>query len=298
VDTKGWKDTQGGFSAVSQVTTDANNMGGFFVRKLAGAAAVGVHGTKLWPLLVHGTGMEWQRGHFVPLLMTGALANLLLMAFYLLKWDDLRDAQATELPTIMLGVLALETMVLLYYAATTRIVKGAAVALTQGKTEKSLPSNIATRTVLLVTTAVSIMAARDLFFPGTILPFWPRDDIYLEWTNALLHSPPPGSPEAQESGMEALLLVGDKFMGQLLALHLLLVCMFKYVASLGLRLQADGRGRYQAKLLWQGAALTNVLIVFALRLFTPAAMSASLDLRWHLMALAYETFILVMYGFF
>jgi hypothetical protein len=38
------------------------------------------------------------------------------------------------------------------------------------------------------------------------------------------------------------------------------------------------------------AYLENALML--LRMFTPAAMTASLDLRWHLMMVAYEMFIL------
>jgi hypothetical protein len=59
------------------------------------------------------------------------------------------------------------------------------------------------------------------------------------------------------------------------------------------RLGNDGqRGAVQAKILWQGATIVNGFLLMVFRLFTPAATSASLDLRFALMALAYETFIL------
>lgn len=47
----GWKSTAGGFSAVEKITTDDNDIGGFFVRKMVGAVALGYHMQNLIPLL-------------------------------------------------------------------------------------------------------------------------------------------------------------------------------------------------------------------------------------------------------
>ena len=153
------------------------------------------------------------------------------------------------------------------------------------------------RTNLLVSGMVCLVAGRDLFFPGTIIPYIPRDDIYLEWTGALLHSPPPGSPEAAEHGMESALFNGDKYVHQWMALNMLVLCIYKFVAAFGIRYRSDGGGAVAARMVWKAQAVGNILIVYLFRLFADSAKSASLDLRWHLMALFYETAILGLYGF-
>ena len=302
-DGAGWKSTQGGFSAVSTVSTDENNMGGFFVRKAAGAAAMGFHLLKLWPFLYHTNGTVWPLAHYTPLLWMGVLGNICLTAFTasaVPEWQYEQNDNLVHFAYLLMAVLTTETIVLAYFAVTCKTVKhNTAFALQDGKTPKSLPSNIVSRTVLLVSGAMAVLAARDLFAPGTILEFWPRDDVYLEWTNALRHSPPVGSPEYAAYGLDAPLYAGDKFMGQWLAVHLLVLSFVKIISACMIRIGADGqRGVLQAKLIWQGAALANLAMMFVVRVFSSAALSASLDLRYHLMAIGYETFILGLYGFF
>ena len=96
----------------------------------------------------------------------------------------------------------------------------------EGKTPQSYVSNIVTRTVVIISSLMTILSLRDLFFPGMILEYIiPRDDIYLEWTNALYHSPPNDTPESIQYGLLSSLYIGDKFVSQLCALHILLLCL-------------------------------------------------------------------------
>lgn len=283
----------GGFSAIQHVTTDMNNMGGFFVRKVAGAAGVAVHLQKLLPLLVHPVGAQWTMGHFRPLLWTAVLADLSLLGFYGAFLEDLKSAGAASIPMCGMALLAFESLVFLYYLIKTRSTKrGRATAMKDGKTPKSVTSRIVTRTVLIVSSVIALIAGRDLFFPGAIMPFVPRDDVYLEWTNALFHSPPDGSPESHDHGLEAPLHLGDKFISQYMAVNVLILCLYKLVTALFVRYGSDGSGEVKCKMIWKVQAIGDAMILFVVRLFTPAAASASLDLRWHLMLLAYETFII------
>jgi hypothetical protein len=226
---------QGGFSAIQQVTTDQNNMGGFFVRKLAGGAACAVQLHKILPLLYQETGAQWTAGHFRPWLLAAMTGNVAFVAFILSYADDLTSAGAHQIPLAMAAVLAVETVVMLVYlfnnlqSANRKPLP--AVAMPDGKTPKSFVSNIVSRTTLIVTSLMTLIAARDLFFPGFILDFIPRDDIYLEWTNALLHSPPEGSPESVDQGLEAPLYIGDKFVSQLAAVNVLILCLYKFVGQ-------------------------------------------------------------------
>jgi hypothetical protein len=296
---KGWKSQQGGLSSISPVTTDANNMGGLFVRKLGGAAALASQIQKILPLLFHPANARWKRGHFRPVLITAVIANLFLIIFYgIYITEELTAVGADELPKLFTGILSLETIVILAYLITSRNVsKGPAVAMQDGKTPNSIISRIVARTNLLVSGMIVVIAGRDLFFPGTILDFIPRDDIYLEWTGALLHSPPDGSPEAEAHGMERDFFVGEKFLSQYLALNMLILCLYKFVGAFVIRARNDGGGLVQAKMIWKAQAVGNAIILYLFRLFSPAAGSASIDFRWHLMMIAYETLILSLYGF-
>jgi hypothetical protein len=278
------------------VTTDENNMGGFFIRKLCGAAGVAVHFQKLLPLLFHPTGAQWSNGHFNPLLITSIVANIALATFYAYYFEDLKAAGVVELPLLILGLLAVETIMLLYHVATSPKKRGPAIAL-NGKGPKSVSSNIMRNTCLVVTTFFTITAIRDLFFTGSIIDVIPRDDVYLEWTNAFLHSPPENTPEAFEQGLEAPLHIGDKFMCQLCALHILTNSMYKYVSCVGIRYGSDGSGTVKAAILWKGQAIGCALTCFIYRLFAQAAKSASFDFRWHLMLIGYEGFMFFVYGF-
>ena len=142
-----------------------------------------------------------------------------------------------------------------------------------------------------------IITIRDLFFPGQIIPLIPRDDIYLEWTNAFLHSPPPYTPEAEEHGMESLFHIGDKFLSQSCALFIIINCLFKFYSSCFITMGKSGDGPVKCKIIWKWQALGGALFVFIMRLFASASKSASLDLRWHLMCTAYEVFILGIHAF-
>jgi hypothetical protein len=295
-DSKGWKSQQGGLSAIQQITTDANNMGGLFVRKLGGAVALAVHTQKLLPLLFHPSGAKWNMGHFRPLLRTATIGNIFIAALYGLYMEDFAAAGADALPKLFISALLLEAVVVMYYLFTQKTTKTApSVAMPTGKTPTSVTSRIVTRTVFIVSSFLTLIAARDLFFPGMILDFIPRDDIYLEWTGAFLHSPPEDSIEAYDQAMEAPLHVGDKFLSQMLALHILILCMYKFVTAFFIRYGHDGSGDIKCRMIWKVQAFGDALVVLLFRLFAPAALSASLDLRWHLMAFGYEMFILGMY---
>lgn len=295
---KGWKSQQGGLSSISQVTTDGNNMGGLFVRKLGGAACVGVQLQKLIPLLFHPENAQWKRGHFRPLFATAVLSNLLLAGFYgIYITEELAAVGADRLPKIFVGILLFEAIVMFVYLVKSGYTKGPAVALQDGKTPNSIVSRIVARTHFLVSGLIAVIAGRDLFYPGKILDFIPRDDIYLEWTGALLHSPPEDSPEAEAHGIERDFFVGEKYLSQFLALNMLILCLYKFVGSFVIRYRNDGGGYVQARMIWKAQAVGSSLILYLFRLFYSAAATASLDLRWHLMMLAYETLILALYGF-
>lgn len=295
---KGWKSSQGGLSSIQQVTTDANNMGGLFVRKMGGAAVAAVHTQKLLPLLFHPQGAQWKLGHFQPLLRMAILGNLSICCFYGLYLEDLTAAGAETMAQICMAVLLAETCVMFFYLVTLKKSKTHAVAMPDGKTPKSATSNIVRNTVGIVSGAIAVIAVRDLFFPGFIFDFIPRDDIYLEWTGAFFHSPPEGSEEAERYSIEAALFIGEKFLSQLLALHLLIGCMYKFATAFLIRYGSDGSGLHKCKMIWMAQAFGDGLLVFICRLFAQAASTASLDLRWHLMCLGYEMFVLFIYGFF
>mmetsp|Transcript_6942 Transcript_6942/g.20109 ORF Transcript_6942/g.20109 Transcript_6942/m.20109 type:complete len:386 (+) Transcript_6942:334-1491(+) len=295
---KGWKSQQGGLSSISQVTTDANNMGGLFVRKVGGAACLAVQLQKLIPLLFHPPNAQWKRGHFRPVFATALLSNLILAAFYVYYIsEELAAVGAAKLPMIFVTVLLVESIIIAWYLLTSRYTRGPAIAMQDGKTPTSVVSRIVARTNLLVSGMIVVIAGRDLLYPGTILEFIPRDDIYLEWTGTLLHSPPEGSPEAEAHGMERDFFVAEKYLSQFLALNMLMQCLYKFVASFLVRYRSDGGGYIQAKMMWRSQSVGNALVLYLFRLFSPAAGSASLDLRWHLMMLAYETLIFGLYGF-
>jgi hypothetical protein len=325
-DTDGWKSTQGGFSAVATVSTDDNNMGGFFIRKMTGATTLGWCLIKVWPLFFlyhHNNNMSnhrhqnmvvtpsWHQGHYLPLLymiMVGNCIITIFLALQLPQWyqeqsPGTKDVSMVQWAYLQMTVLLLETIVVCYYTVTCRRqyynknnnTTAVAYAMPSGKTPTSTPSNIVTRTVMLITGMMTVLAIRDVCFTGHILEFWPRDDIYLEWTNALQHSPPPGSPEYEQDGgaIQAALYVGDKFIAQYMAIHLFVISITKLMSATTIRVGSDGRsGMIQAKILWQGATIANVLLMVVLRVFQPAAASASWDLRYALIVVGYETFVL------
>jgi hypothetical protein len=268
-------------------------MGGLFIRKVGGAAGVALQAQKLIPLLAHPAGARWKMGHFRPFLWTAFVSNLILAGFYASCMSDLTAAGADKLPKLFMAVFAVEAVVIFFYLVSSRKVKrGTAIALKDGKTPSSIVSRIVARTVILVTGTTALLAGRDLFFPGQILDFIPRDDIYLEWTGAFIHSPPKGSPEAEEYGLSAPLYSGDRFSSQLMATNLLILVLYKFVSAFLIRYGIDGGGLPKARMIWKAQALGGALILLMLRLFTSSASSASVDMRWHVMALAYEAFIL------
>ena len=308
------------------MTTDANNMGGLFVRKMSGVAGLAYHTTKLWPIVFHSppqhdakskngrwVGASWSAGHFDPLLTLGMMGDICISIFYINRMDDLTNAGARGIGMAFVLAGLIEAMVFGLYLLSRRMNHKASTPTTRGvdansdrydpeEDPNSLPSRIVARTVLIVSSLMSLVSLRDLFFPGTILSFIPRDDIYLEWTGAFLHSPPPDTVEADENGLEAPLFEGDKFVSQLMGLYLSLCCMFKLMSAMGWskgdrrfdnwRENVDRSGVISSRMIWKAQAFGNTLLLGMLRLFTPAAMTASLDLRWHLMMVAYEAFIL------
>jgi hypothetical protein len=369
-----WKSSRGGLGAIRPYTSDDNDMGGLFVRKMAGVAALGYHTSKLWPIVFQSApvpsfvadggkgimkmkGASWYIGHYDPILTLGILGNSCIAAFYMVRLDELRNAGAEPLVAILVMASLIEALVFGAYLMSRRMSsrkkktkkivdkppqskqqqqqqskrqaqkkKGSkdkdassstSTSLPATTTEynpqedpNSIPSRIALRTVLIVSSTISLISIRDLFFPCTILSFIPRDDIYLEWTGAFFHSPPPDTVEADEYGLESPLYAGDKFMSQLLGMYLVLGCVWKFASvcawSKGDRSMesstsppnVDRHGVVSSKLIWRAQAFGNLLLLFMLRMFAPAAKSASLDLRWHLMTVAYEMIILGLYGFF
>ena len=271
-------------------------MGDLFVRKLGGAANLGIQTQKLIPLLSHSSDTLWGKGHYIPLLLSSVVGNIALIGFYLFYFQDFTDANVISFPRTVILIMTIESVVMLYYVYGGNYVRvKSSIISKNGKNKQKSPNaitnRIVMRTVSLVSGIVTLIAGRDLFFPGQILPI-PHDDIYLEWTGALIHSPPTGSPEESEYSMEAPLHIGDKFSSQLTALYMLVLCMYKFTTALFVKFGEDGSGEIKCKMIWKGQAIAGCLIVFIFRMFAAASLSASLDLRWHLMCLAYETFIL------
>jgi len=275
-------------------------MGGLFIRKVGGAAAATLHLQKIAPLLFHPDGAQWMAGHFRPLYTMAIFANMALAAFYVYYMEDLEAANAAGMAKYILVILGLESVILAFYLFGQK--KGAtrlpAMAMPEGKTEKSVTSRIVTRTVTVIGSIMSLVLLRDLFFPGFILDFIPRDDIYLEWTNAFVHSPPPGSQEMEEQGLESVLFVGDKFASHFMALNMLLCMAYKFLTAFSISYGSDGSGTVKCKMIWKIQCFGDLFILFFMRLFSAAAVSASLDLRWHLMLIGYESFILGLYAWF
>jgi hypothetical protein len=74
-------------------------------------------------------------------------------------------------------------------------------------------------------------------------------------------------------------------------------CFQKFVSGFIVRLGPGNDGDKKCKIFWQSQAIGDALLLFTMRVFAQAALSASLDLRWHVMSLGYETFILGLYAF-
>jgi len=296
----GWKSTAGGFSAVEKITTDENNMGGFFVRKMAGAAALGYHMQKIIPLLFQRADTHWGRGHFQPMLLTSVLGNLAIAYFYVSHFEDFKSSGANDMGVRIVSILIVEAVVIMAFIIASLLRSRPtlkAKSFPAGKGPKSIVSKIITRTFCLVTGVITFIAVRDFFFPGQELPFPPYDDIYLEWTGAFIHSPPPNTVEEAEHGLEAPLHIGDKFMSRLMALFFLVNSFQKFVSAFLIRVGKDNSGEKKCKVFWQCQAVTDGLLLFTMRVFASAALSASLDFRWHAMCLGYETFLLGLVAF-
>lgn len=301
-DSRGWKSTQGGFSAVQQITTDDNDMGGFFVRKMVGAAALGYHLQKILPLLFQRDYCHWGQGHFQPLLLTSVLGNVAISGYYMSNLEVLKNADAHNMGYKITFALLIEAIVMTIYMLTAtfpKVLKSAtSKRLPPGKGPNSIVSKIITRTVMIVSGFMILIAGRDFFFTGTELHFPPRDDIYLEWTGAFIHSPPPNTVEAELYGMESPLHVGDRFIARLMALYILIICFQKFFAALLIRVGKDNNGDTKCTMFWQSQAISDALLLFVFRIFAPAAKSISLDLRWHMMCLGYECFMFAIYGYY
>lgn len=307
-DTNGWRSSQGGLSAIRAVTTDANNMGGFFVRKLGGAAGVGLHLQKLLPFLFLDEGSTrviWAAGHYIPVLLCSIVVNICTTTFYLLYLEDMRNSEngAHMLPSLMIVALTVESLVMAVYTyfahkSTKKYKKimqnkkEPVSKLPEGKTPKSVTSRIVTRTVTIVSGIISMIALRDLLFPGQIISFIPHDDIYLEWTGAFIHSPPEGSPEYEKNGLSSSLYISDLYMSQLCALQMLCLCLYKFLTAYLIPHGQNKNGEIKCKMIWKAQFIADGCVVLVFRMFAAAAKSASLDLRWHLICLCYETFIL------
>jgi hypothetical protein len=173
---KGWKSTAGGFSAVKKITTDENDMGGLFVRKMAGAAGLGFHLQKLVPLLFQRSDTHWGRGHFRPMLVTSALGDLAIAGFYISHGQVLKSDDAHFMGYAIAFALIFEAVIMLSFAvsSSSSIRKGTAGATSSpdfkvksfppGKGPKSVVCKIITRTFCIVTGAITLIAGRDFFF--------------------------------------------------------------------------------------------------------------------------------------
>ena len=286
------------------------------------------HMSKLWPVVFQSfpyyvkgdanrmVGSSWTAGHYDPLFVLGMMGDLILSGFYLCRMEEMKGAGSSRLGLAYVLAGVVEALVFGLYLVSRRMStkkQSGKSRLVEMKNEKdpldnpnTLPSRIVARTVMIVSTLISIVSIRDLMFPGTILSFIPRDDIYLEWTGAFYHSPPPNTVEADEHGLEAPLYAGDKFISQLMGLYLALGCMLKFASVIGWTKgsrsmggtveNVDRWGVVASRLIWKTQALGDLLLLALLRMFTPAALTASLDLRWHLMLVAYEMFILCEFG--
>lgn len=300
-DSRGWKSTAGGFSSVQQVTTDENDMGGYFVKKMAGAAALAFHLQKLIPVLFQSSEFDWGYDHFKPMLLTSVLGNFAVAGFYVLHFDEFKTSNAENMGFVIAAILIVEAVVILAFILAASFGKSRpslkSKTLPAGKGPKSIVSKILARTFCIVSGAIAVIAGRGLFFPGEELPFPPYDDIYLEWTGAFIHSPPAHSIEEREHGLEAPLHAGDKFISRLMALYILIICFQKLASGFLVHVGKDNSGEKKCKTFWRAQCIGNILLLFTMRVFAPAALSASLDLRWHIMSLGYETFILGLYGY-
>ena len=292
------------------------------MRKMSGAAGLAFHTFKLWPIVFHSppvyqsgkrgmVGASWSGGHFNPLLVLGMVGDVCVSMFYWMRLEEIKTAGAGGLGMAFVLAGFVEAIVFGLYLVKNRMneKKQSAGEKVDDKKDplddpNTIPSRIVARTVLIVSTVMAIISLRDLFFPGSILSFIPRDDIYLEWTGAFLHSPPPDTLESDEHGLEAPLYAGDKFVSQLCGMYLALCCMLKVASaicwlkgsrSMGGLDNDERRGVVSSKIIWKTQAFGDMLVLSMLRLFTPAAKSASLDLRWHLMTVAYEMLILCKY---
>ena len=270
-------------------------MGGFFVRKVAGGAGCVVQLHKIIPLVfLQEPNAQWRLGHYQHILLPAILGNIAIVLFYFSYWDDLTSSRAQTIPLLAIAALLIESAVMMTYCImirSSRKPRLPAIAMPPGKTPNSFVSNITTRTTCIVTTLITILAARDLFFSGVIIDIVPRDDIYLEWTNALLHSPPKNTPESIDHGMESPLYVGDKFISQLGALYLLILCCYKYVSTIILRFGNNGSGSIKARMIWKVSCIGDAAFLLCFRLFSHAAKSASYDTHYHLVLLSYEAII-------
>lgn len=293
---KGWKSQQGGFSAVENASTDANNMGGFFMRKLVGCTGVGLQLHKLLPIVfsteAYGKGHRW-------ILVGGILSNSSLALFLASYMTDLQNAGAWQVPSVMMGVSIFEALVMMVYALSMKTKeKLVAVAFSNGKSPTSLVSNIVARTVAIISTGILMYGIRDFCFSGMPIPLLPYDDLYLEWTNAFFHSPPESSPEYEDQGIAAGFYIGDKYVCQMAGLQLALLSLYKLLSSWTIRRGSDNKGEAAVRMIWKPSTIANLMLLFLLRIFASAAESASWNVRWHLMAVAYETFIVGLYAFF
>ena len=288
------KSYAGGLSAIKSVTTDANNMGGLFVRKICGAAGLTVHSQKLISVLFQSNDAHWHMGHFNPMLILASLSNMAIVLFLLINMEDLQANGLLIGATICCLILIIEASVMLIYFTPTKSLptKPRSGNSKHEKTPNSVVSRILTRTITIVSGLMLLICGRDLLFPGIVLDIIPYDDIYLEWTGSFIHSPPLGSEESISHSIESSFYLGDKFISQLGALYLVIGCIYKFVTAYYIRMGKDMTGEMKCKIIWRVQTLGDALLLLLIRLFASAALTASFDLRWHLMCVAYEMFIM------
>lgn len=183
---------------------------------------------------------------------------------------------------------------------------------TAGQDEGALANVTVSGITLLCSGFMSIPLLRDLFSPGTLLPWFPGDASYLIFTRAYVHSPPsyyPGFPEEY---------IGDRLSSQMAALFVLSYVFNKLATaflikkgthlcpekgqmiSSGWVTEADTKpyGYLRALHCWKVQTICQVLFWMTLfRFYHVAVETEGYDMNFVFMAVVFETFVVLTYGY-
>ena len=165
---------------------------------------------------------------------------------------------------------------------------------------------------LLCSGFMSIPLLRDLFSPGTLLPWFPGDASYLIFTRAYVHSPPSYYPDFPEE------YIGDRLSSQMAALFVLSYVFNKLATaflikkgthlcpekgqmiSSGWVTAADTKpyGYLRALHCWKVQTICQVLFWMTLfRFYHVAVETEGYDMNFVFMAVVFETFVVLTYGY-